>query len=346
MRSFQVYSVGCRLLAIVLVSSALALAQSAPPPRISKQNREEVIHAFNEDLVYIRANFPMGKTGLKLKNGTVTPGGEELQHLMALWGPAAKPGDRARISDVIIKDDHIRFEINGGPVKKQKWYQHIQISAGGASGPVAPSDSSANARGSFVDLYFDKYVPELTGPELKQLLRPVFDFDSKSALDAYLETVSPQVKEAIQNHHVLVGMNHEMVIYAKGRPPKKVRETADEVEYEEWIYGTPPQDVDFVRFVGDEVVRVETMKVDGQKIVRIEKEVDLGASTVAKKQEERPANAPTLRRPGEEMPESNPAIPSSAPPLARPQPPDPGKDPGPNWSPSPAPALGDGQVLW
>jgi hypothetical protein len=183
-----------------------------------------------------------------------------------------------------------------------------------------------------VDLYFDKYVPEMTGPELKQLLRPVFDFDAKSALEAYLETVPPRVKDAIKNHHVLVGMNHDMVIYAKGRPPKKVRETANEVEYEEWIYGTPPQDVDFVRFVGDEVVRVETMKVDGQKIVRVEKEVDLGSPTVAKKQAERPAIAPTLRRPGEEMPESNPANPSSTPPMAAPPPTGPGTDPGPNWT--------------
>ncbi len=89
---------------------------------------------------------------------------------------------------------------------------------------LRPRDSSANARGSFVDLYFDKYVPEITGPELKDLLHPVFDFDSKSGLDAFLETVPPQVKEAIKNHHVLVGMNHDMVIYAKGRPPRKVRE--------------------------------------------------------------------------------------------------------------------------
>jgi hypothetical protein len=116
-----------------------------------------------------------------------------------------------------------------------------------------------------------------------------------------------------------------------------VREHADEIEYEEWIYGTPPQDVDFVRFVGDEVVRVETMKVDGQKVVRVEKEVDLGAATVAKKQAERPANAPTLRRPGEEMPESNPANPSGTRPIAPPQVPGPGNDPGPNWSSPPAP---------
>jgi hypothetical protein len=322
-----------RLLAVLIVFHCLALAGNSPAPKISKETREQIIHAFDEDLVYIRTSFPMGQTGLRLKNGTLSPSGADLQHLMALWGAAVKPGDRARISEVYIKEDHIRFEINGGPVKKQKWYQHIQISGASSSTPIAPGDSSANARGSFVDLYFDKYVPEMTGPELKELLRPVFDFDSKSAVDAYLESVSPQIKEAIKNHHVLVGMNHEMVVYAKGRPPRKVRERADEVEYEEWIYGVPPEDVDFVRFVDDEVIRVETMKVDGQKIVRVDKEVDLGAPTVAKKQDdhqERPVNAPTLRRPGEDMPDSTPTTdPSRTPPVNAPTT---GPGTGPNWA--------------
>jgi len=329
MRFFQVFlRVSChvfrldyRVWAIPLVFSSVILAENNPAPRISKESRQEIVHAFDEELVYIRATFPMGNTGLKLKNGAVSPDGLELQRLMALWGPAAKPGDRARISAVLIKEDHIRFEIDGGPIKKQKWYQRIQVSGANAGGPIAPSDSNANARGSFVDLYFDKYVPEMTGPELKELLSPVFDFNSKSALEAYLETVSPPVKEAIKNHHVLVGMNHEMVIFAKGRPPNKVRETSNAVEFEEWIYGTPPQDVDFVRFVGDEVVRVETMKVDGRKIVRAEKEIDVGAGAVAKKQEERPAVAPTLRRPGEQLPESDPAGSRAPPPLGDPSPP-------------------------
>jgi len=333
MRSSYYYVYCCRFLAVIpivaliviVIVGPLALAENTPPAKISKTTREEIIHAFNEDLVYIRTPFPMGKTGLKLRNGTVIPNGEELQHLMALWGPAAKAGDRARISDVVIKDNYIRFEINGGPIKKQKWYKHIQISGANSATPITPSDSTANARGSFVDLYFDKYVPELTGPELKELLRPVFDFNSKSAVEAYLETVPPLVKDAIKNHHVLVGMNGEMVLYAKGRPPKRVRERDGETDYEEWIYGTPPQDVDFVRFEGDQVVRVETMKVGGEKIVRVDKEVDLGAPTVAKKKEEgRPANAPTLRRPGEEMPESNPENPSKIPPVASPPVPDPG----------------------
>lgn len=327
MRSLKIRSDSSRLLAFLLAFSSLSLAGNAPAAKITPKTRQEIIHAFSDELVFIRTNFPMGKSGLKLKNGTTTPNGQELQQLMALWGPAAKPGDRARISTIVIKDDHIHFEINGGPVK-WKWYQHVHLDAGVSAQEISPGDPSANARGSYVDLYFDKYVPDITGPELKQLLRPVFDFDSKTGVEAYLETVSPQVREAIKNHHVLVGMNHDMVLYAKGRAPRKVRERADDVEYEEWIYGEPPQDVDFVRFVGDEVVRVETMKVDGQKIVRVDKEVDLG-TTVAK-QTERPATAPTLRRPGEEMPQSNPANPSTMPPVGTPAPPaGPGSDPGP-----------------
>jgi len=300
---------------------------------MSAQTRQEILHAFNAELVYIRTSFPMGKTGLKLKNGVITPNGPELRQLMAMWGPAVKPGDRARISDVTIKGNYIRFEINGGPIKRKKWYQRIEVDGPAGPAPISPEDPSANARGSYVDLYFDKYVPELTGPELKKLLYPVFDFDSKSALQAYLESVPPKVKEAIQQHRVLVGMNQEMVVYAKGRPPRRVREKDGEVEYEEWIYGVPPQDVDFVRFVGDEVVRVETMSVDGKKIVRAEKEVDLGESSLARKQQERPTNAPTLRRPGEEMPDAHPASPSGMPPVTPVPPPGPpGSDTGPNYA--------------
>src|SRR6202011_1231953 len=98
------------------------------------------------------------------------------------------------------------------------------------------------------------------------------------------------------------GMNTEMVLHARGKAPKKVRERDGDTEYEEWIYGQPPQDVDFVRIVGDEVVRVETMKVTGEKILRTEKEVNLDTklATAGSGPTTKPANAPTLRRPGEE----------------------------------------------
>jgi hypothetical protein len=324
----------------LLAATAFAGDQKATPPakapKISKQTRMELVKLVNAELVYVRSPFPMGRDGLKLKDGVVTPSGAELQQLMAVWGPAAKNGDAARITDVIFKDNFIHVEINGGPIRKQKWYQRISVGGSGGSVPIAPSDPNANARGSFVNVYFDNYIPEMTGREFKEILRPVLDFDSKSPEEAYLETVPPKVKEAIQNHRVLVGMNHDMVTFAKGRPPKKIREHQDEAEYEEWIYGEPPQDVEFVRFMGDEVVRLEVMKVDGQKIVRTEKEVDLEPATKVAKQEDepsRPPSAPTLHRPGEAKDTDDPRgadRPSSTPPVAPLPPPGQGPGSGPN----------------
>ena len=280
-----------------------AIAPNAP--RISKQSRYELIRDFETQLVYARTAFPMGAKGLHLRQGVVTPSGEELKQALNLWGPAIKPGDPAHISFVQIKDDHIHFEINGGPVHRKKWYQHIEIS--GATGQTVtpgPSDPQANPHGSYVNVYFDKYVPEMTPQQLRELLFPVLDFNARNKEQAYLDTVPPKVKEAIQAHHVLVGMNQEMVLHAKGKPPKKVRERDGETQYEEWIYGEPPADVDFVRLVGDEVVRVETIKVSGEKIVRTEREVVLPKLETDKEAKsepgERPANAPSLRRPGED----------------------------------------------
>jgi hypothetical protein len=175
-----------------------------------------------------------------------------------------------------------------------------------------PNDPRLNARGSIVQVKFQKHVPEMNVDEVKEILNPFFDFHSKSAVEAYLETVPPKVKEAIKNHEVLVGMNRDMVTYAKGRAPRKIREKEEGVAYEEWIYGQPPQPVEFVRFVGEEVVKVTIMKVDGEKLVRTEKEVDLGGPTLAQQQQQQqeaqpaaskpapsPSKRPTLRRPGE-----------------------------------------------
>jgi hypothetical protein len=300
------------LLAVVSVGAATCFADNQSIP-LSEQHRMELVRTFNADRVYIRTQFPMGKVGLTLKEGKVSPSGEKLQQQLALWGPSVKPGDLALVTKFEIRNDRMHFEINGGPVKKTKWYQHVQVGVNGVGGSPGgqQNDPINNPRGSYVDLVFDHHVPDLTVEQVKQMLWPVFDFDSKSPLEAYLQSVPPKVKEAIENHRVLVGMNREMVIYAKGHPEKKIREKDDEGnEYEDWIYGEPPHDVDFVRVVGDEVVRVETMKVGGEKIVRTEKEVDINGPTVASaaQQENKPVKAPSLRRPGEEAPNTRPSL--------------------------------------
>src|SRR5579862_1728243 len=193
-------------------SDSSAAANSAPEtpeipadaPHMSKQTRLEIIRDFEAQLVYSRALFPMGAKGLALKDGVTTPNGQNLQQLLALWGPSIKPGDPAHISYVRIHDNHIHFDLNGGPVHRKKWYQHIEVSGtGGASVPLSRDESTDNPHGSYLDLYFDKYVPEMSAAQLRVLLYPALDFKAKNKEEAYLDTVPPKVKEAIQAHHVL-----------------------------------------------------------------------------------------------------------------------------------------------
>ncbi len=291
------------LLSIALLSAWAFSDDQAKQAPMSNQTKLDLVRAFTAELVYAHTTFPIGKKGLTLKDGKITPSGKDLEQLLAMWGPAVKPGEQMLITDIRIKDNRIHFDVNGGSIKKKKWYQRIQLGVNNNT-METPEDPKVNPRGSSVDLVFDRYIPEMTPQQFKEVLRPVFDFDAKSRVEAYLETVPPKVKAAIQNHDVLVGMNREMVMYSLGRPPRKIREKDGDVEYEEWVYGEPPKDVHFIRLIGDEVVRVEVMKVNGEKIVRTEKEVDLGNEpTLAKSKDEpdlRPANAPTLRRPGED----------------------------------------------
>lgn len=279
---------------------------------MTQQTRFYVIRGLQSEIAFARTPFPMGTKGLTLReDGTFTPSGTDLEKAVAVLGPSVKPGDRVRITQVRIAKSFILFELNGGPQKKKKWYDHIDVGVAGTSVPsvTQKQQTPENPRGTLLILAFKGFVPEIAPDALKEMLHPVLDFSSKSAAEAYLDTIPVKAKQAIQNHQVLVGMDQDMVIYAKGRPEKKIRETDEQGKpYEEWIYGQPPEDVEFVRFNGIEVVQVKIMKVDGEKVVRTEKEVDLKEvrEAEARKREQQAAkpqpvaNRPSLRRPGEE----------------------------------------------
>lgn len=243
---------------------------------LTNQQHMLLLRGLQAEFVFLRRTFPFSTVGLTLKANTnvTTPDGVDLQREIATHGASARPGDRGQITDVIIKDHAIVFELNGGPKKKTKWYQRISVGGAGGEVPVAPQNDDAMAHGSYLILQFDKFVPELSVAQVKQLLAPVFDFSSVSATQAYADIMPPKVKAALKEHRALVGMNRDMVVNAKGRPDQKIRETDAGTDYEEWIYGRPPQTVEFVRFVGDEVVRIEDMPVGGEKIVRTDREVD------------------------------------------------------------------------
>src|SRR5438309_10739504 len=110
------------LVFVICCQSMLCRASGKDSSQLSEQHRMELVRTFNSDLVYIRTQFPMGKTGLTIKNGKMSPDGENLGRLLALWGPAVKLGDRAMITQFALKNDRIHLEINGVPVKNTKWY--------------------------------------------------------------------------------------------------------------------------------------------------------------------------------------------------------------------------------
>jgi hypothetical protein len=279
--------------------------------------RMQLIRLTEAEFVHVRKNFPVGDKSMVIEpDGLVKPGDAQLYRMAQTYGAAAKIGDRVQITNITFREKSIYIEINGGPKKKTKWYNRIEISGmGGSTGGADPNQGQAT--GAAVTLEFKKHVPEMTGNELQQLLRPVLDFSVKTANEVFIDTLPPKIRAAVKNHEVLVGMNHDMVVMARDRPPQKVREKDEKgKEYEEWIYGTPPQDVVFVRFNGDEVVQVKIAKVGGQMTVKTQKEIEVrdGVPTLAAlkasetpqdvtaptPQQDQPKHKPTLKRPDEQ----------------------------------------------
>jgi len=283
--------------------------------KLSEGTKMKLMQLLDAELAHTRKVLPLGdKNTVITPEGLVKPGDAALFQSAQVHG-GAKVGDRVQVTNIAFHDKSVYVEINGGPKKKTKWYNHISI--GGAGGATPISDNPGAATGSAVTLQFAKYVPEMTGEELEKLLSPVLDFTVKSASQVYIDTMPPKIKEAMKKHEVLVGMNKDMVVMAKDRPEQKVRDKdANGKDYEEWIYGAPPKDVTFVRFRGDEVVRVEIARVGQEMIVKTQKEVDVKDGVVAMStlaastspqdvktdqgpQPQTPTKRPTLRREGE-----------------------------------------------
>ncbi len=279
-------------------------------PKLEKTTEFQLIQLFNAEIARVRKPLPLGTKDIVVTpDGAVRPGDARLNQLASTVGAAAKVGDQVKITSIVFREKSVYIEVNGGPKRKSKWYEHISISGmGGTAGGQDPNQAAAT--GSAISLEFKNHVPEMNAAELRQLLYPIFDFSLKSASQVATETLPPKVQAAVKSHQVLVGMNRDMVILAKERPPQKVREKDEKGhEYEDWIYGKPPEEVVFVRFVGDEVTQVKTAKVGGEMVVKTEREIDVkdGVASLASvkpaanngnqpAEQQQPTRKPTLRR--------------------------------------------------
>ena len=146
----------------------------------------------------------------------------------------------------------------------------------------------------------------------------------KTPIQAYTDTLPQKLKDAILNHQVWVGMSTDMVLFAKGQPDGKTREMDGQMPFEEWIYGKPPQTVEFVRVNGNRVIRVEIAKTGEEPTIFTKDQVEglmrtdgtpldpAAEPRVAKNGDvqrdpntQEAAPPPSLKKPGETLPDQD-----------------------------------------
>jgi len=246
--------------------NASAPAVVPPPPNappLSEQSKLQLLRYVDGEYAKMLTPLPGGKAGMHFKAGAPVDQ-DSVRKALMVGGAALNVGDSIQITKVEFHDRDIQFDINYGPKGKTSWRDKVQISGGlglpvntsttttGQDAPVVPQKTGATI---FLD--FDRSVPDMTGDQLKAYLSRVLDFSKRSAAVQYVDSLPPKMREAIAAKRAEVGMDHEEVTAALGRPERKVRERdADGNDTEDWIYGKPPAKTTFVSFQGDKVVRV------------------------------------------------------------------------------------------
>jgi len=247
-------------------SNASAEPVAPPPanaPPLTQQSKLQLLRYVDGEYAKVLTPLPGGKAGYHVKAGS-TPDQDSLRKALMSAGAALNVGDSVQITKVEFHDKDIQLDINYGPKGKTSWRDKVQIS-GGLGLPVNTRTTTtpenvpvvAQKTGATIYLDFDRPVPDMTGEQLKAYLSRVLDFSKRSAAVQYVDSLPPKTREAIAAKRAEVGMDHEEVTAALGRPERKVRERdQDGNDLEDWIYGKPPAKTTFVTFQGDKVVRV------------------------------------------------------------------------------------------
>ncbi|HKO03100.1 MAG TPA: hypothetical protein VJW51_00040 [Candidatus Acidoferrales bacterium] len=236
-----------------------------------------IIRAISGEFVRAQVALPGGKNGFHITASQppiqpsvqpasatdASPDAPSSPHVYkAVRSPAIHPGDQVQITRLEFREKSIVLDLNGGGRPRWHMRDHVQLSAGGpipTSSVQEPSGPGGlEGQGATLYLDFGRKLPDISPDDLKLKLGPILDFRGRrSAAAQFAESLPPEFQKAIQDRLAAVGMDHEMVLAAMGRPDRKVRERdADGIEIEDWIYGVPPAKTVFVTFQGEKVVRV------------------------------------------------------------------------------------------
>ena len=242
---------------VVFVAMALPATTllRADTKKLSQDQRVELVRGLASEYATAKIILPNSRKALPFEeNGTWDK--KKWEDAVRKDGPAARAGDMVQVTKVDVDDDAITLQLNNGLKAKGSWRDKVQISMGGVTPGQNNPQGNQPHNGTAIVIRFKDSIGDLTSAQLKKLLAPVLDFEKHSAAENYIDTLPPEIQQAIKEKKAIESMDQEAVIMALGRPLRKTRETKDDVEQETWQFGEPPGRVTFVTFAGTKVIRV------------------------------------------------------------------------------------------
>ena len=235
--------------ALVILCGAAALHA-----KVGLDQRASIVRRMTAEYGTAKVIIPRSKKPL----GVSTEGRydqDEWSDAMDQFGPAARLGDLIQITRIEFRKNRLILVLNYGIKGGRKWWHRVQIAGTMRQGTTLGASQAVHAPGGTkLALVFDGEMADLDPGKVKQMLGPIIDFTQRSATELYMEKLPEEFREAIAENVVVEGMDREMVLLAKGRPDRKVRDFKEGVETEDWIYGVPPGNLTFVTFQDEKVI--------------------------------------------------------------------------------------------
>jgi hypothetical protein len=225
--------------------------------KLTDEERLTLVRGLSAEYAKVKVFLPRSKKALKMKSdGTYDKAAWKESGME--FGPVARVDDLVQVTHVDIEDNQITFQIDGGFKPKGKWYQRVEVGGGMGGGTRPVNQDPKRAFGTSIAVLWEGRIPpEIQVSAVKKILKPVLDFEMRSASEDYFSNLPPEIQEAIKAKRAAIGMNRDQVRMAIGSPRDKLRETKDGLDTEDWIYGLPPGKITFVTFANGKVIQVK-----------------------------------------------------------------------------------------
>ena len=233
-------------LPLILLAAAAVLPGKTE--KLTAEQRVDLVRSLAAEFGTAKVLIPRSKKPLEMSSRGQYDR-EEWAFAMSKFGPAARLGDLVQITKLEFKGEKLVVELNHGISGGRRWWHRIQVAGSmnqarpwatirrrtRPAEPRSPWSSATTARPQAPD-------------DLKRMLKPVLDFEQRSATELYLDKIDKKFRDAIESKTVIAGMDKEMVLLSQGKPVRKVRDYKAGIETEDWLYGEPPGDILFVTF--------------------------------------------------------------------------------------------------